>query len=106
MPESTPLQPIQVEKERGSTEKVKKKPFRTLFQREGNGSENNVPGPEERGAKSAKKQWGFDGLKKWKKNDSEDEAAPLPLGERSDDQVSATTCHLVSSPMAKAPTLN
>ncbi|KAK3023875.1 hypothetical protein RJ639_042891 [Escallonia herrerae] len=36
--------------------------------------------------KSGKKQWGFDGLKKWKKNDSEDETAPLSVNGKSDEE--------------------
>ncbi|WJX90430.1 hypothetical protein P8452_72330 [Trifolium repens] len=69
----------------GGSEKSKRKPFRTLFhkeQREGNGGSE----VEQRGGKSAKKQWGFDGFKKWKRNENEldDETAPLPLNQRSD----------------------
>lgn len=67
-------------------ESVKRKPFRNLFhreQREGNGG-NEV---EQKGVKSSvKKQWGFDGFKKWKKNDLDDETAPLPLYQRSDSE--------------------
>ncbi|PIA45646.1 hypothetical protein AQUCO_01600102v1 [Aquilegia coerulea] len=100
MPESTLLEPVKAEKERGSTEKVKKKPFRALFHKEGKGGEN-LPDLEVKKEKSTKKQWGFDGLKKWKKNDSEDEVAPLPLGERSDDP--SAPCNLVSSPMGEGP---
>lgn len=73
-------------KENGSSEKFKRKPFRSLFhweQREGNGG-NEV---EQRGVKSSvKKQWGFDGFKKWKRNDLDDETAPLPLNQRSDSE--------------------
>lgn len=80
----------------GSTEKAERKPFKTLFQKEHNGMEN-----EERGSKSGKKQWSFDGFKKWKKNDSEDETAPLPLNtERSD---SESYSNLVSSPIGEGP---
>ncbi|KAL5698426.1 hypothetical protein ACHQM5_029462 [Ranunculus cassubicifolius] len=102
MPESTPLVPMKVEKEKGSTEKVKKKSIRGLFHREGTGGENHLD-VEEKGAKSAKKQWGFDGFKKWKKNESENEAAPLPLGDRSDDMSSTNPYHLVDSPIGEGP---
>ncbi|KAK9268314.1 hypothetical protein L1049_000062 [Liquidambar formosana] len=100
MPESLPPEPV---KENG--DKVKKKPFRTLFQREqreGHGGGGD-PGPdsEERVAKSAKKQWGFDGFKKWKRSNSEDETAPLPLSERSDSE--AFMGRLVESPIGEGP---
>ncbi|KAF2310518.1 hypothetical protein GH714_013490 [Hevea brasiliensis] len=85
--------PNESTKECGSTDKGKRKPFRTLFQREqreahgssGRDGGDNFLSSEEKVSKSAKKQWGFDGFKKWKKNDSDDETAPLPLSnERSD----------------------
>lgn len=89
---------------------VKRKPFRTLFhkeQREGHGGgsrgigdHDNGPGSEEKAAKSVKKQWGF---KKWKRNDSDDETAPLPLNERSDSQAYLESGRLVSSPMGEGP---
>lgn len=63
-------------KESGGSEKLKRKPFRNLFhreQREGNGGNE----AEQKGVKSVKKQWGFDGFKKWKKNDLDDETAPF-----------------------------
>ncbi|KAF6147614.1 hypothetical protein GIB67_031605 [Kingdonia uniflora] len=104
---SSEVEPVKAEKERGSTEKVKKKAFRTLFQREqkeGNGGNHNVPETEEKVSKSAKKQWGFDGLKKWKCSNPEDETASLPLGgERSDDQVCSNPCRLVRSPIGEGP---
>ncbi|KAL8127947.1 uncharacterized protein LOC141721832 [Apium graveolens] len=76
--------PEEVAKSGGS--KAKKKPFRTLFQRDGQGSVDNGGNVvEEKEPKSGKKQWGFDGFKKWKKSEpSEDETAPLALNERSD----------------------
>ncbi|XP_031284825.1 uncharacterized protein LOC116143519 isoform X2 [Pistacia vera] len=89
-----------------SVEKAKRKPFRTLFHREQkeghDGGENGVDF-EEKTSKSAKKQWGFEGLKKWKRNDSEDETAPLPLNERSDSEAYLESCKLVSSPMGEGP---
>ncbi|KAJ8560787.1 hypothetical protein K7X08_022647 [Anisodus acutangulus] len=63
--------------------KKQKKPFKGLF---GVGDQHR-PEPESEGksSKSGKKlTWGFDGFKKWKKNDSEDETAPLSLNEKSD----------------------
>lgn len=83
MEESEPPKPA---KESGGGSS-KRKPFRTLFhkeQREGNGGGSEV---EQRGGKSVKKQWGFDGLKKWKRNElDDDETAPLPLNQRSDSE--------------------
>ncbi|KAF4346202.1 hypothetical protein G4B88_004926 [Cannabis sativa] len=61
------------------------------------GRPNNIETP----TKSAKKHWGFDGFKKWSKNDSEDETAPLPLNERSDSEVYSN--HLVASPIGEGP---
>ncbi|KMT03593.1 hypothetical protein BVRB_8g192660 [Beta vulgaris subsp. vulgaris] len=60
-------------------EKGKRGAFRALFQ----GDKS-----DEREAKLAKKQWGFDGLKKWKRSnveDDESETIPMPLSERSTD---------------------
>lgn len=87
----------------GSVDKAKRKPFRTLFHREGHHSGENGPDLEERGSKSAKKQWGFEGFKKWKRNDSEDETAPLPINERSDSEAFSGSCGLVSSPVGEGP---
>lgn len=66
-----PPEPMKVEKQSG--EKGKRKPFKTLFQKE----QKDDDGGNENGCKSGKKQWGFDGFKKWKKADSDDETAPL-----------------------------
>ncbi|KAL5839882.1 hypothetical protein ACOSQ4_012490 [Xanthoceras sorbifolium] len=89
-----------------SVEKSKRKPFRTLFhrdQREGHGGGENGLDFEGRGSKSAKKQWGFEGFKKWKRSDSDDETAPLPLNERSDSEAYLASCKLVSSPVGEGP---
>ncbi|XP_044463468.1 uncharacterized protein LOC123194352 isoform X2 [Mangifera indica] len=86
-----------------SVKKAKRKPFRTLFHREGHGGGENGVDFEERASKWAKKQWGFEGLKKWKRNDSEDETAPLPLSERSDSEAYLESCKLVSSPIGEGP---
>ncbi|KAK4369878.1 hypothetical protein RND71_009353 [Anisodus tanguticus] len=66
MVESMPNEPMKVKKH--------KKPFKGRAE----------PESEGKSSKSGKKQWGFDGFKKWKKNDSEDETAPLSLDEKSD----------------------
>ena len=84
-----------------------REPFRTLFHREqseghGGGGGDYGPGSEEKASKSAKKQWGFDGLKKWKRNDSEDDTAPLPLNERSDSEAFLGSCQLVATPTGGA----
>lgn len=105
MPEcSPPLPHKSADKERG-TEKVKKKAFRSLFQKEqsdentGNGRDF-VTETDEKASKSAKKQWGF---KKWKRSNLDEESTPyLPPGERSDD-ISPTPCVLVSSPIGEGP---
>ncbi|KAF7806482.1 Uveal autoantigen with coiled-coil domains and ankyrin repeats isoform 1 [Senna tora] len=73
-------------KNQKSEEKLKRKPFRTLFQREQREAHGGGAESEEREGKSEKKQWGFDGSKKWKNTDSDDETAPLPLNERSDNE--------------------
>lgn len=82
----------------------KRKPFRTLFHRDQKESGENVADVEEKGSsKSVKKQWGFEGFKKWKKNDSDDETAPLPLNEKSDSEAYLGSCKLVSSPVGEGP---
>lgn len=104
--------PNESTKECGSIDKGKRKPFRTLFQREQRetqggssyGGGENFHNSEENVSKSAKKQWGFDGFKKWKKNDSDDETAPLPLNnERSDSESYLGSCHLVDTPIGEGP---
>jgi hypothetical protein len=57
------------------TMKVKRKPFGDLFhreQRERDGGGGGGDETDQRGGKSGKKQWGFDGFKKWKRNETED----------------------------------
>ncbi|KAK7388555.1 hypothetical protein VNO78_23374 [Psophocarpus tetragonolobus] len=80
MEESGPPEPV---KESGGLEKSKRKPFRSLFHKEHEGGGSEV---DQRSGKSGKKQWGFEGFKKWKRNETEDETAPLPLHERSDSE--------------------
>ncbi|KAK7265156.1 hypothetical protein RJT34_32772 [Clitoria ternatea] len=96
MEESEPPEPM---KGNSGLDKLKRKPFRTLFhkeQREGHGNTE----PDQRSGKSSKKQWGFDGFKKWKRNESEEESetTPLPLNERSDSEAYSAS----SQPYAKA----
>ncbi|XP_008788782.2 uncharacterized protein LOC103706461 [Phoenix dactylifera] len=101
MPESSPPAPVK-------SEPAKRKPFHALFQRqqrdENENKEASTPKPEEKLPKSSKKQWGFDGFKKWKRSDSEDESATpyLPPGERSDD-ASPIPRALVASPIGEGP---
>ena len=52
----------------------------------GNGKKKHSHDSEEKSSKSGKKNWGFDGFKKWKRSDTEEETAPLPLTERSDSE--------------------
>ncbi|RDX91752.1 hypothetical protein CR513_26212, partial [Mucuna pruriens] len=76
MEESGPPEPVkEKEKESSGLDKLKRKPFRTLFHKE----QREGLEQDQRSGKSVKKQWGFDGFKKWKRNESEDETAPLPL---------------------------
>ncbi|KAL4296708.1 hypothetical protein GQ457_12G024460 [Hibiscus cannabinus] len=104
--ETFPMEPM---KENGSgNDKAKRKPFKTVFHREqreghGGGGGDNGPGSEEKASKSAKKQWGFDGFKKWRRNDSENETAPLPLYEKSDSEAFMGSCQLVATPIGEGP---
>ncbi|KAG4959779.1 hypothetical protein JHK87_036412 [Glycine soja] len=79
MEESGPPEPV---KESNGLDKLKRKPFRTLFHKEQSG----CPEQDQRSGKSGKKQWGFEGFKKWRRNESEDETAPLPRNEKSDSE--------------------
>ncbi|KAL7221834.1 hypothetical protein ACSBR1_023722 [Camellia fascicularis] len=102
MSESLPPESMKVENRSGG-ERGKKKIFGTLFQREGHESSDHSHDSEEKVSKSGKKPWGFDGFKKWKKNDSEDESAPLPLSERSDSEAFLESCKIVDSPFGEGP---
>ncbi|PSS36139.1 Histone H2A.Z-specific chaperone like [Actinidia chinensis var. chinensis] len=95
MSESLPPEKTKVENRSGG-DKGKKNAFRTLFQKE-----EKEGYYEQLNSKSAKKQWGFDGLKKWKRIDSEDETAPLPLSEKSDSEAFLGLSGLVSSPVGE-----
>ncbi|KAK9098439.1 hypothetical protein Syun_025484 [Stephania yunnanensis] len=107
MSASSPPSPFKAEKEKGSNEKVKKKGFSGLFlreQKEENGGHHKTDLEEPATTtKSSKKQWGFDGFKRLKQRDREEETAPLPLRERSDERNAPTTCHLVDSPIGEGP---
>ncbi|XP_060171937.1 uncharacterized protein LOC132603075 [Lycium barbarum] len=92
MAESLPNEPIKVKKQ--------KKPFKGLF---GIDDQNRAePESEGKSSKSGKKQWGFDGFKKWKKNDCEDETAPLSLDEKSDSG-GTYLGQLVAEPVGEGP---
>ncbi|XP_073275346.1 uncharacterized protein [Primulina huaijiensis] len=92
---------------RSGGNKGKKKPFSVLFQREpkevygGDGSGNGSVLEGKDKVNSKKKSWGFDGFRKWKKNDSKDETAPLSVSEKSDG-VSYTE-QLVANPIGEGP---
>ncbi|KAM3270100.1 hypothetical protein P3S67_030006 [Capsicum chacoense] len=91
MVESLPNEPMKVKKQ--------KKPFKGLF---GVDDQHRVePESEGKSKSGGKKQWGFDGFKKWKKNDSEDETAPLSLDEKSDR--GTYLGQLVAEPVGEGP---
>lgn len=92
MPESfTPAREKKVVADNNtSADKGKRKPFKSLFHKE-----HNSPVSVDSAAKSAKRHWGF---KKWNKNESEDETAPLPLDEKSD-----SVDYLAQSPIGEGP---
>ncbi|KAK4383793.1 hypothetical protein Sango_2742200 [Sesamum angolense] len=104
MMESVVEAPVLPEKQSGS-EKGKKKPFRALFQRdqkEGHGIRVNEHGQllrTKENVKSVKRTWAFDGFRKWKKNDPEDETTPLSVIEKSDD--ASYTGEIVQHPVGK-----
>lgn len=70
MEESVPPEPVK-------ESQLKRKPFRNLFHKE----QREGLEQDQRSGKSVKKQWGFDGFKKWKRNESEDKTAPMPLND-------------------------
>ncbi|KAI4380076.1 hypothetical protein MLD38_006304 [Melastoma candidum] len=81
MAESFPVNPSNGNNESSNGEH-KRRPFRTVFHREQNGPANSNEN-EEREMKSAKKQWGLDGLKKWKRTCSDKGTAPFSLSDGS-----------------------
>ncbi|KAI3446823.1 hypothetical protein Pfo_003488 [Paulownia fortunei] len=96
MVESLPSACVMAEKQ-SLSEKGKKKPFRTL----GGGNDSGPDPGEKEKVKSGKKAWVFDGFKKWKKNDSEDETASLSLDEKWDGASYAGK--LVANPVGEGP---
>ncbi|KAL0337582.1 UNVERIFIED_CONTAM: hypothetical protein Scaly_2033300 [Sesamum calycinum] len=89
MVESLPSESVMAAEQQSLNNKGKRKPFQILFQRkpEGRASGGNHIGQEsenKENMKSGKKAWVFDGLKKWKKNDTKDEIDPSSLNEQSD----------------------
>lgn len=94
------------EKQSLGSDKVKRKPFRTIFQREqekhSDGGNNSFPDFEEKEKdKTGKRVWVFDGFKKWKKNDSEDETDSFWLNEKRDGV--SYEGKLVSNPIGEGP---
>ncbi|XP_014507401.1 uncharacterized protein LOC106767091 [Vigna radiata var. radiata] len=84
MEESEPPEAV---KESSGLEKLKRKPFRSLFHKEQKGTHGGGDAEQgQRSGKSVKKQWGFEGFKKWKRNESEDETCSLSHNERSDNE--------------------
>ncbi|CAN4103621.1 unnamed protein product [Withania somnifera] len=81
MVESCPNEPMKVKKQ--------KKPFKGLF------------GVDDQHRGETESEWGFDGFKKWKKNASEDETAPLSLDEKSDG--GTYLGQLVAEPVGEGP---
>ncbi|KAL3629649.1 hypothetical protein CASFOL_026871 [Castilleja foliolosa] len=77
------------------SDKSKKKQVTAVYESEKN--------PEkEKPIKFMKKTWGFDGFKKWKKNDSDDERALLTVDEKSSG-VASYGGKLVANPVAEGP---
>lgn len=103
MPQSRPLIAS------AKLENNKRKPFQALFQKEKQDDESNgnilARDFKERGSKSSRKQWGFEGLKKWKRSSCEDDSIKpyLSPGERSDDASLSSHCKLVLSPIGEGP---
>ncbi|KAI9126056.1 hypothetical protein K1719_003474 [Acacia pycnantha] len=86
--------PESTKEESSVAEKLKRKPFKSLFQKE-----QRDGGPEA----TKKHQWGFEGFKKWKKSESEDEtpssqATIRTLGEGPDTKLIKKKLHSDGSP--------
>ncbi|KAK1268659.1 hypothetical protein QJS04_geneDACA005343 [Acorus gramineus] len=95
----SPPPPIKTDREEGM-EKVKRKGFQSLIHRE---VKDGKSSGGDSVSNSGKKQWGFDGFKKWKKSSEDESTTPyLPPGERSDD-ASSVPCMLVASPIGEGP---
>ncbi|TKY73055.1 hypothetical protein E2542_SST01833 [Spatholobus suberectus] len=89
-------------------EKLKRKPFRALFHRDKNKREGHGGGDHHglEAEKSAKKQWGIDGLMKWKRSDSDDDTVPLSLNEKSDSEAYLASCQLSSKAYGEVSMMN
>ena len=100
MPESSPMAPPP------KSEKSKRKPFRSLFDKEEKAEDANAATSKKK-TTPVKKQWGLDGFKKWKRASSEEDESATPYlvsGERSDDATTTSvTCTLVASPIGEGP---
>ncbi|XAR50730.1 hypothetical protein NMG60_11005140 [Bertholletia excelsa] len=72
-----------------------KKPFRTLFQREKHEIGDHGPNSEKKSSRFAKKSWGLDGFKKWKRSDVEDDETA--------EEATLYSRRLVSSPVGEGP---
>lgn len=97
MPESTPVAAARAEK-------VKRKPFRSLFQKDGQDENGEEKGGS--GKTGKKKHWGLDGLRKWRRGNDEDEEMTdcLETGERSDVAPSISMhCALTAAPAGEVP---
>lgn len=105
MSESSPVVPVKAEK-------GKRKMFHDMFRRENHDQDENrdplLAEPEEKPVKSTKKQWGLEGLKKWKRGggggsrEGDSTTSYLPTIERSDD-ASSIACTLVAAPIGQGP---
>ncbi|KAK4431809.1 hypothetical protein Salat_0943000 [Sesamum alatum] len=109
MVESLPSEFVMAEKQ-SLDNKGKRKPFQTLFQREpegrgrgcgGGGHHIGLDSEEKGNVKPGKKAWIFDGFKKWKKNDTEDERDRSSLNEKSDG--ASYGGKLVANPVGEGP---
>ncbi|KAH7659977.1 Retrovirus capsid C-terminal protein [Dioscorea alata] len=97
MPESTPVVAAKAEK-------GKRKPFRSLFQKDGQDENGEEKGGS--GKTGKKKHWGLDGLRKWRRGNDEDEEMTdcLGTGERSDGAPSISMhCALMATPAGEVP---
>ncbi|XP_042419300.1 uncharacterized protein LOC122007839 [Zingiber officinale] len=103
MPESSPVVPVKADK-------GKRKMFHDMFRRENHDQDENrdplIAVTEEKPVRSTKKQWGLEGLKKWKRGgggrEGDSTTSFLPTVERSDD-ASSIACTLVASPIGQGP---
>ncbi|PIN08650.1 hypothetical protein CDL12_18778 [Handroanthus impetiginosus] len=80
------------------SDKAKRKPFRTIFQREQERGSGNENGEQKENARKARVFYGF---KKWKKNYFKDETESLSLNEKSDEE--DYPGKLVANPLGEGP---